>query len=157
MTIGRLTILSNYRQLLSRQRIEVMHLEDVRLDMGQRKGLKLGGGSGRKSGSNSPSVTEIVIDRGVIEYPRSRRPPLIFNVHQLKFGNVIQGKRISFHVIIDNPLPPGRVQSDGQFDPWNVSDISETPLSGVYHFTDARLGSLGGIAGTLSSQGSFAG
>src|SRR5438309_5968042 len=69
MTIGRLTILSNYRQLLSRQRIEVMHLEDVRLDMGQRKGLKLGGGSGRKSGSNSPSVTEIVIDRGVIEYP----------------------------------------------------------------------------------------
>lgn len=161
MTVGRLTILSNYRQLLSRQRIEVMHLEDVRLDMGQRKGLKLGGGTGKKdvsntSSSNSTSMAEIVVDRGIIEYPRSKHPPLIFSVHQVTFDKVIQGKRISFHATIDNPLPPGRVQAGGQFDPWNVSDIGGTPLSGVYNFADARLSSLGGIAGTLSSQGSFA-
>jgi AsmA-like C-terminal region len=158
MTVGRLVILSNYRQLLLHQRIEVMHLEDVHLDMGQRKGLKSAGRDGKnRSSSKSINVAEVVIDRGVIEYPRSKRPPLIFNVHQLTFGNVIQGKRIAFHVTVDNPLPPGRVQADGEFDPWNVSEISETPLSGVYKFTDAKLSSLGGIAGTLSSQGSFAG
>jgi hypothetical protein len=158
MTVGRLVILSNYRQLMLHQRIEVMHMEDVHLDMGQIKGLKSAGGGGKSwSSSKSTNMAEIVIDRGVIEYPRRKRPPLIFNLHQLTFGNLIQGKRIAFHVTIDNPLPPGRVEADGEFDPWNVSEISETPLSGVYTFTDANLSTLGGIAGTLASQGSFAG
>ena len=164
MTVRRLTILSNYRQLLLHQGIEVMHLEDVHLDMGQRAELTAnssgengGGGTSNNSSRNSTGVVEIIVDRGTIEYPRSERPPLIFNVHQLTFGNVIPGQRISFQVTIDNPLPPGRVRAEGQFDPWNVSDVSQTPLSGTYKFTDARLSSLGGIAGTLSSQGSFAG
>lgn len=47
-----------------------MHLEDVRLDMGQRKGLKLGGGTGKKDVSNTPSsnstsIAEIVVDRAL--------------------------------------------------------------------------------------------
>lgn len=156
MTVGRLTIRSNYRQLLFHQRIGVIHLEDVRLDMGQRKSLKFKSGEDNSSNS-SMSIAEIVMDRGIIEYPRRKRPPLRFNVHQLTFDHVIHDKPIAFHLTIDNPLPPGRVRADGQFDPWNVSDISETPISGAYKFTDARLSSLGGIAGTLSSQGSFAG
>ena len=158
VTVGKLTVVSNYRQLLLHRGIEVMHLEDVHLDMGQGKGLKLRGRSGERRGSdNSASINEIMVDRGTIEYPRKERSPLIFNVHQLRLDNVVQGKRISFHLSIDNPLPPGRVQADGQFDPWSVSDIRQTPLSGAYRFTDARLNSLGGIAGTLSSQGSFGG
>ena len=40
MTVRSFTIVSSYRQLLFHQRIEVMHLEDARLDMGQRKRLK---------------------------------------------------------------------------------------------------------------------
>jgi AsmA-like C-terminal region len=158
MTVGKLTIVSNYRQLLLHQGIEVMHLEDVHLDMGQGKGLKLSGrGGGRRGFDNSSSINEIVVDRGAIEYPRKERSPLTFNVHQLRLDNVVQGKRISFHLSIDNPLPPGQVRADGQFDPWSVSDIRQTPLSGVYRFTDVKLSSLGGIAGTLSSQGSFGG
>lgn len=153
MTVGRLTIRSNYRQLLFHQRIGVMHLEDVRLNMGQRGILK----SRSSQSPYSSSIAEIIVDRGIIEYPRRKRPPLIFSVHQLTFDEVIRGKPIAFHLTIDNPLPPGSVRADGQFDPWNVSDVSETPVSGAYKFTDARLSSLGGIAGTLSSQGSFAG
>ena len=167
MTVRRLTILSNYRQLLLHQRIEVMHLEDAHVDMGRREELKSNSGGENGSGASNPSsnnssndftsIAEVIVDGGAIEYPRHEQPPLIFNVHRLTLDNVVQGKRISFHVTLDNPLPPGNVRADGQFDPWNVSDIKETPLSGTYRFTDAKLNTLGGMAGTLSSQGSFAG
>jgi hypothetical protein len=163
MTVRRLTILSNYRQILLHQRIEVIHLEDVHVAMGRRQELKSnsgrenGNGASNQSSNNSTSVAEVVVDGGVIEYPRHERPALIFNLHRLTLDNVVQGKRIAFHVTIDNPLPPGNVRADGQFDPWNVSDVKETPLSGTYRFTDAKLSTLAGIAGTLSSQGTFAG
>ena len=51
----------------------------------------------------------------------------------------------------------GAFRVDGQFDPWNVAKIADTPVSGSYTFSDAHLDSLPGIGGTLSSQGSFAG
>ncbi len=93
----------------------------------------------------------------VIEFPRKEKPPLLFNVRRLTFGTFVQGKPTAFHVTVDNPLPPGLVGADGQFGPWDTTDIAATPLSGTYTFRDAKLRSLGGIAGTLSSQGSFAG
>jgi hypothetical protein len=163
LTAERLTIRANYRGLF-RHRIEFMHLEDVRLDMGQRNG-KSGGSAGKStsgpgsngsSNANSTTVEEIVVDRAVVEFPRKKQP-LVFNVHRLTFGRFVQGKPTSFHVTLDNPLPPGAVGVDGQFGPWNTADIASTPLSGTYKFTDAKLSSLGGIAGTLSSQGSFDG
>jgi len=160
LTAERLTIRANYRGLF-RKRVEVMHLEDVRLDMGQKKQKSKSGvtetGSNGSSNVNSTTIAEIDVDRAVIEFPRKEKPPLLFNVHRLTFGTFVQGKPTSFHVTVDNPLPPGFVGADGQFGPWDTADIAATPLSGTYRFTDAKLRSLGGIAGTLSSQGSFAG
>ena len=160
LTAERLTIRANYRGLF-RKRIEVMHLEGVRLDMGQKKQKsKSGASETRSNGSsnaNSTTIAEIDVDHGVIEFPRKEKPPLLFNVRRLTFGTFVQGKPTAFHVIVDNPLPPGLVGADGQFGPWDTTDIAATPLSGTYTFRDATLRSLGGIAGTLSSQGSFAG
>ena len=150
LTAARLTIRSNYRGLLHK-RIEFMHLEDVHVDMGQKASHSRG-----ESSTDSASIAEITVDRAIIEFPR-KKAPLKFIVYRLSLGNFVQGKPTSFHVTLDNPLPPGRVHVDGQFGPRNSSDIAATPLSGSYTFTDAKLSSLGGIAGTLSSQGSFAG
>jgi AsmA-like C-terminal region len=155
LTAGSLTIRANYRGLFGK-RIEFMRLEDVRLNMGQRA-TNSNSGSASHRGGQSVKIAEIVVDRAVIEFPRKHRPPLEFNVHQLSLGNFVQGKPTSFHVTLDNPLPPGRVRADGQFGPLNTSDLAATALSGTYRFTNARLSSLGGIEGTLSSQGSFAG
>jgi len=154
LTAAKLTIRSNYRGLFHK-RIEFMHLEDVHVDMGQRTSNS-GGGSGGSSSTDSTTIAEITVDRAVIEFPR-KKAPLRFNVYRLTLGSFIQGKPTAFHVTLDNPLPPGRVGVDGQFGPWNSSDLGATPLSGSYSLTDAKLSSLGGIAGTLSSQGSFAG
>ena len=155
LTAGRLTIRANYRGLF-RQRVDFMRLEDVRVNMGQRE-MRSNSGPAPHGGGQSTTVAEIVIDRAVVEFPRNKKPPLDFKVHQLTLGNFAQGKPTSFHVTVDNPLPPGRVAADGQFGPLNMSDIAATPLSGNYTFSEAKLDSLGGIAGTLSSQGSFAG
>ena len=132
------------------------------MDMGQREAeIKVGCMRNAvpmaASTEDSTTIAEIIVDRAVIEFPRKEKPPLQFKVHRLTLGNVVPGKPTSFHVTLDNPLPPGHVGVDGQFGPWNASDIAATPLSGTYTFTDAKLGSLAGIAGTLSSQGSFAG
>ena len=124
-----------------------MRLEDVRVDMGQREAQRSSdsnGGSNSSSSADSTSIAEIIVDRAIVEFPRKEKPPLRFNIHQLTLGNVVPGKPTAFHVTLDNPLPPGRVSVDGQFGPWNESDIAATPLSGTYIFSDAKLASLGG-------------
>ena len=154
LTAAKLTIRANYRGLFHK-RIEVIHLEDVRVDMAQR--ARHSGAPNRTFTTGSATIAEIVVDQGVIEFPRKERPPLQFKVPRLTLGNFVEGRPTSFHFTLDNPLPPGRVRVDGQFGPWNSSDVAATPLSGAYTFTDAKLRSLRGIAGTLSSKGSFAG
>jgi hypothetical protein len=151
-TAGRLEIRANYRGLLFK-RIEMMRLEDVHVDMAQRSR-----NFGRSSSSSSDSATmaEVVVDRGVVEFPR-RQQPLLFKIDRLTFGNFDRRKPITFHVTLENPLPPGQLAADGQFGPWISSDIAATHISGSYRFANANLSSLGGIAGTLSSQGSFEG
>jgi AsmA-like protein len=162
LTAGTLTIRANYRGLFHK-RIEFMRLEDVHVNIGQREmSSKFGPTSDSRAQSSkgngqSTTVAEIVVERAILEFPRKQKAPLQFTIHQLTFGNFAKGKPTSFHVTLDNPLPPGRVAADGQFGPLNMSDIAATPLSGSYSFSDAKLSSLGGIAGTLSSQGSFAG
>src|SRR5690242_20462310 len=138
LTAGKLTIRSNYRGLLHKH-IEFMHLEDVRVDMGQKASHSSGSWA-----ADSASIAEITVDRALIQFPR-KKGPLRFNVYRLTLGNFVSGKPTSFHVTLDNPLPPGRVGVDGQFGPWNSDDIAATPLSGSYTFTDAKLSSLGGI------------
>ncbi len=140
-----------------------MRLEDVRVDAGQRRAITTAsraGSNGSSKGSskkNSTSIAELIIESAVVEVPRKDKPALLFNIHQLTLDNVIQGEAITFHLALDNPLPPGRVRGDGQFNPWNSVDAIEIPLSGEYEFSDAKLDSIRGIGGTLSSQGELCG
>src|ERR1700730_4293574 len=87
LTAEKLTILANYRSLFF-NRIEVMHLEGVRLDMGQRQqksksGATGTGSTGGSSNTNSTTIAEIDVDRAVIEFPRKGKRPLLFHVHRL--------------------------------------------------------------------------
>jgi hypothetical protein len=172
VTIQRLTLISNYREIWH-HRVETMRLEDVRVDVQRSRAAakapgdgtssdegSKGGSTSSSTGSSkgsSTSIAELIIERAVVEYPRRDKPALVFAIHRLTLNHVVPDEPISFHVDMDNALPPGHIQGDGQFDPWKVQRISDTPVSGSYTFSDARLDSLPGIGGTLSSQGSFAG
>ncbi len=176
VTIQRLTVTSNYREIWH-HRVETMRLEDVRVDVQRnRTAAKASGeGTSSKEGSqgsstststsssrssstgSSTGVAQFIVERAVVQYPRRGKPPLVFPIHRLTLNNVVRDEPISFHVDMDNALPPGHIQGDGQFDPWKVQRIADTPVSGAYTFSNAHLDSLPGIGGTLSSQGSFAG
>ncbi len=172
VTIQRLTVTSNYREIWH-HRVESMRLEDVRVDVQRNRAAAKASGEGTSneegsqgsstststssSKGSSTGVAQFIVERAVVEYPRRGKPALVFPIHRLTLNNVVRDEPISFHVDMDNALPPGHIQGDGQFDPWKVQRIADTPVSGAYTFSNAHLDSLPGIGGTLSSQGSFAG
>ena len=85
------------------------------------------------------------------------KPPHEFGIHKLRLRSVGPGQPMSFAVTLTIPTPVGQVQSSGQFGPWKTDDPSLTPVSGNYTFSDADLGTIRGLGGTLSSHGGYKG
>lgn len=110
----------------------------------------------------SPSeltVEELVADGASIEFASSDsdNAPLHFDIHEASLRDLVSGTPISYRVKVRNPEPPGDVTATGRFGAWNDQDPAQTPVSGEYKFEKADLSVYGGIAGTLSSKGKFAG
>jgi hypothetical protein len=104
-------------------------------------------------------IGEIIADGAVVEFTsdEQRTEPLKFDIHQLTLGSVADDRPMSFHASLLNPEPPGEIRTDGQFGPLRLGDFSQTALSGSYTFQHANLRVFPGIAGTLSSDGTFKG
>jgi hypothetical protein len=64
---------------------------------------------------------------------------------------------MSFQAALTNPKPPGQIDSNGKFGPWQRDDPRATAVSGNYTFQNADLSVFKGISGTLSSKGSYRG
>src|SRR5262249_35457113 len=62
-----------------------------------------------------------------------------------------------FEATLTNAIPPGEIEVQGGFGPWNRDEPGDTPLTGQFVFAKADLSVFKGIAGTLSSRGSFDG
>ena len=82
---------------------------------------------------------------------------LSFLLHKLRIDSFQPDNPAAFHADLTNPKPVGEIQTQGQFGPWNPDDPSQSPVSGSYTFSNADLGTIKGISGTLSSTGSFSG
>jgi hypothetical protein len=85
------------------------------------------------------------------------KPPLEFAIKHLKLNNVGPGQPFRFDATLVNPKPVGDIHSVGVFGPWQEDDPRDTPVEGHYVFTHADLGTIKGIAGTLSSTGEYSG
>jgi AsmA-like C-terminal region len=85
------------------------------------------------------------------------KPPLRFHIARLHLKSVGANSASRYDADLTIPKPPGTIQSSGDFGPWNASTPGDTPLKGVYTFDNADLGIFNGIAGTLSSKGTFDG
>jgi len=85
------------------------------------------------------------------------KPPLVFDIGKLRLRSAGIGQSMAFEAVLTNPKPVGQIQSSGRFGPWNADDPSQTPVSGRYTFSDADLSTIHGLAGILSSQGSYDG
>ena len=113
---------------------------------------------------NDGMVRDMVVDRIVSDdfdiriLPKQpEKGPLDWDIHNLVVTSAGSGKPLTFHGTLTNGKPKGEIDTRGQFGPWNASDPGDTPVSGEYTFTNADLGPLPGIAGILSSTGTYTG
>jgi hypothetical protein len=93
----------------------------------------------------------------LINTSKPGKPPLEFDVHNLKMKDIGPGQPMHFDATLVNPKPVGDIQSTGLFGPWNEYSPRDTPVQGGYSFSNADLGTLKGIAGILSSTGKYEG
>ena len=87
----------------------------------------------------------------------AKKLPRVFAFSQLHLQAVGVGRPMTFQATLTNPKPIGEIQTSGKFGPWKPDAPGETPVVGHYTFQNADLGTIRGLAGTLSSDGAFQG
>jgi hypothetical protein len=150
-TVDRLTIQSNLIGLLTRR------ISLIRVD-GMHVFVPHSGSKAKFQGLNpgSMGIDKIQIFESTLEVPRKEpgKPAVAFAIHQITLQPITTVGSIHFTARLSNPEPPGEITASGRFGPWKGV---ETPVDGTYSFQNADLGTFGGIAGILSSQGKFGG
>jgi hypothetical protein len=110
---------------------------------------------------SKPSVLieKVVINNAaLVTLPRDpKRSPLRFDIHNLELDSTGPGVPMKYAARLTNAKPPGEIVSKGSFGPWSAGDPGESPLAGEYVFEKADLSVFTGIAGILSSTGTFKG
>src|ERR1700730_11280398 len=104
-------------------------------------------------------IGEIVSDDAELRLlPKSAdKDPHVFAIHHLVMHSVGLDRPASFTAQLTNAVPPGEIDTRGNFGPWSPDDPGQTPLLADYTFDKADLGVFKGISGILSSQGKFGG
>ena len=106
----------------------------------------------------------IVVDRmdtndaRLIILPFKRdKTPKVWAIHNLHMRDLGAPHPWPFNATLTNGVPPGEIDVNGTFGPWQRKEPGDTPLNGVFDFAKADLSVFKGISGTLSSQGYFGG
>jgi hypothetical protein len=114
--------------------------------------------------SDGDSKTKVVIehvsvrDAVLVLLPKDKaKEPLTFDIAQLELASAGTDVAMKYDATLKIPKPPGDVQSQGTFGPWQTGSPSDTALAGTYTFSDADLGVFKGISGRLKSTGTFEG
>ena len=125
------------------------------------------GGGGSKSVmplTNSTSgkqlgIDELATEDAVLEFLPGApgKESFKLQIHRVRLEQVGENGSIPFHAALLNTEPPGEIESDGRIGPWNEDDPGSTPVSGSYTYEHVNLSVFEGIAGTLSSRGTYSG
>lgn len=92
-----------------------------------------------------------------IEPKKAGKDPLQYQIQHLTLYSASADTPLTFRAQLVNAKPPGLIDSNGTFGPWQKDAPRATPVAGKYTFTNADLGVFKGISGTLSSTGSYGG
>jgi hypothetical protein len=103
-------------------------------------------------------IDQVVADGAVLNIlpKKEGKEPLVFDLYQLTVRRAGEERDMRFETVMKNAKPPGDIHSTGKFGPWD-DDAALTPVSGSYTFDHADLSVFKGIAGMLSSRGSYQG
>jgi hypothetical protein len=80
----------------------------------------------------------------------------VWDIYELDMKNLRSGEPATFTAALINPIPYGKIESHGQFGPWQSDEPGTSALKGEYTFA-ADLGTINGLAGDLSAVGQMSG
>ncbi len=105
------------------------------------------------------NIDELVADDAVLAIlPQDRtKRSLVFKMHHLVLTSVGKSAVMHYSARLENALPPGEIEAEGNIGPWNFDDSGSTHLDGHYNFRKADLSVFKSISGMLSSTGSYEG
>lgn len=108
---------------------------------------------------NIPTLDVVRADgaRLVIVPKKEGKEPLVWDMTQLKIDGFNFDRSMRYTTKLTNPIPPGIIDCDGHFGPWNADDFDYTPVDGKYTYNNANLDHFDGIGGILSAKGEFKG
>lgn len=114
--------------------------------------------------SNSTPLVTFHIDRVIAtnshlihETNKPGKLPLDFAISYLLLKGFTPGGKMQFEAQLTNPRPEGTIHTTGTFGPWDSGDPGESAVEGNYRFENANLATFKQIAGTLNSDGHYAG
>ena len=115
--------------------------------------------SGRKPKDVQVQIDELISEEAELDIISGKpdKSPHQFLIHNLVMRDLGPGHGAPFEASLTNATPPGEIHVIGNFGPWQADEPRTTPLGADYTFKDADLSVFKGIAGILSSIGSFKG
>jgi len=88
---------------------------------------------------------------------KASKAPRVWAIHTLRMHNVGMNAAMPFKATVKNAVPPGEIETNGNFGPWRSEDPGATALQGAFTFARADLSVFKGISGILSAHGTFGG
>lgn len=112
-----------------------------------------------RAGKMSIAVSQFVCSNTklLINGTRPDKPPLEFDIGDLRLVDIGPGKPFRFDAQLVNPRPVGNIHSLGLFGPIEERSPRDSAVKGTYSFTHADLSTFRGIQGILSSTGRYGG
>ena len=108
----------------------------------------------------SPILIDRIEARSARVEIHSRRPdrlPRTWDIQNLVMTDFGASSGSPFTAGLINPVPRGVIDTTGSFGPWHADEPGLTPVSGNYLFQKADMNVIKGLAGTLSSSGTYRG
>ena len=144
-----------------RKHVDTVHLGSLKIVVpaGEaRKALPHADSSGEPGGSRVV-VNHLETHDGELTILRKKAKdtPLVFKIHSLEMDGLGFDREIDFTASLTNPIPEGEVDTKGTLGPWPGSDVWNLPVRGQYKLSNADLGTINGIQGTLTSDGQYQG
>ncbi len=169
--IRRFTAETDYETVIAkRNHVDLVRLEGLVIRIPRRGPslIKTGEEQGHEVDSSTPGqdqtqfkflIEKIIADGTMLEIePKIEgKNPLTFDIRKVTLRNVGPNRPMAFDAKLTNAKPPGLINTQGNFGPWQRDDPRSTAVSGSYNFQNAKLGVFKGISGILSSVGQYQG
>ena len=86
----------------------------------------------------------------------ANKDPKIWDIIELEMKNLRGNEPATYIAALINPIPYGKIETSGNFGPWNSDEPGDSPIGGDYTFA-ADLGTIEGLEGDLSAVGRMSG